>query len=305
MSGVRREPELAVVILNWNGLPDTLACLESLSRSELNGFKTIVVDNGSDQDPSALLAQRFPHVLMVRSDANRGFAGGMNLGLERGLELGADYVLLLNNDTVVEPSMLRRLVQAAASHRDAGIVSPLVLSRDEPDLVLSAGWDFDPRRGHPGRPRYADRRQDDAALTGVEPVSASSGEAMLVSSAAVREVGMLDESLHLRLEDIDWSLRMSAGGRRNYVVLDAHLWHLVSASSGGDHSPLSAYYHTRNILLVCRRHAPLSRWGRLRREAEVLVANLAHARRGRHPLRNARAVIAGWRDFRRGRFGAR
>jgi GT2 family glycosyltransferase len=125
-----------------------------------------------------------------------------------------------------------------------------------------------------------------------------------VSASAARAVGGLDESLHVRLEDIDWSLRMEASGRRNYVVLDAHLWHTVSASSGGEHSALTAYYHTRNILVVCGRHAPLAGPRALARETEVLIANIVHARRGRHPLANTRAVLAGWRDYRRGRLGA-
>lgn len=128
---------------------------------------------------------------------------------------------------------------------------------------------------------------------------------MLVASTTVRAVGGLDASLFLRLEDIDWSLRMRTAGRRNYVVLDAHLWHAVSASTGGEHSPLNAYYHTRNILFVCGRHAPMPRLRSALREAEVLLANAVHARRGEHPSANLRAALAGWRDYRRGRMGER
>ncbi len=294
---------VAVVVLHFNGREDTLACLQSVAQSDWSSITTVIVDNASEVDIRGEVRDRFPDAVLVRNERNLGFAGGMNVGLGCALELGADYVLLLNNDTVVDQAMVRRLVEACNARPDAGIVSPLVLARGTSDQVLSAGWDFDPRRGHPGRPVLAGARR--TALVGIREVVAASGEAMLVSAAVVQQVGPLDEALYLRLEDIDWSLRMRARGRRNYVVLDAILWHAVSASSGGDHSALSAYYHTRNILTVCARHAPLSATGGLVREAEVLIANLAHTRRGSNPARNGRAVLSGWRDYRRGRLGAR
>jgi GT2 family glycosyltransferase len=294
---------VTAVVLDYNGLADTLACVESLLASDWPQLSTIVVDNASHEPVQPVLSARFPDIPVVRNPENLGFAGGMNVGLQRALELGADYVLLLNNDTVVDRTMVRRLLDAAVARPDAGIVSPLVLARSAPDVVLSAGWAFDPHRGHPGRPVLAGQRAD--GLEGVREVTASSGEAMLVDASTARAVGGLDETLHLRLEDIDWSLRMEATGRRNYVVLDARLWHTVSASSGGDHSALSAYYHTRNILVICARHAPLAGLSAFARETEVLIANMVHARRGRRPLANAQAVLAGWRDYHRGRLGAR
>jgi len=296
-------PCVAVVVLDWNGVSDTVRCLESLSRSDWPRLETIIVDNGSDQPLAPVIRDRFPNAVVIRSESNLGFAGGMNVGVRRALDGRADYVLLLNNDTIVDASTIRQLVQEAEAHPDAGIVSPLVLTRDAPERIASAGARFDPRRGHPGRPLLAGEPAAD--LHGVREVDASSGEAMLVSATAINEVGMLDGALYLRLEDIDWSLRMRAAGRRNYVVLDARVWHAVSASSGGEHSPLNAYYHTRNILFVCARHAPMRGLRALAREGEVLLANLIHARRGSRPLANARAAVAGWRDYRRGRSGRR
>jgi GT2 family glycosyltransferase len=304
LNGANEYPHVAAVVLNYNGRDITLPCLESLAASDWPRLTIIVVDNASDRDIGPIVRERFPRALMIRNSANLGFGAGMNVGVSRALDLGADYVLLLNNDTIVDRSMVRGLVETAAGRSDVGIVSPLVLGLDTPEVALTAGWQFDPRRGHPGRPLLAGARPGNE-IRGVREVIASSGEAMLVSACALREVGSLDEALYLRLEDVDLSLRMRASGRRNYVTLDARLWHTVSASSGGDHSPLSAYYHTRNILAVCARHAPLAGPRALLREAEVLIANLAHARRGRRPIENARAVLAGWRDYRRGRFGAR
>ena len=298
------EPRVAVVVLNWNGREDTLACLESVAASEWTPSATIVVDNGSEQEIAGALAQRFTGALLVRNRENLGFAGGMNAGLARALELGADFTLLLNNDTVIDPAMLGILVEAAREHPDAGILSPLVLYRDAPGTICNAGLRFDPRRGYWGRPLGMGER-DDGRLSGVREVDACSGTAMLVPSDAVREVGPLDEALYLHVEDVDWSLRMRAAGRRTYVVAGARLWHGVSRSTGGEYSPLIAYYGTRNRFVVCARHAPLRGPRAALRHAELLFTNLVHARRGRRPLANARAVLSGWRDYRRGRLGRR
>jgi GT2 family glycosyltransferase len=294
---------VVAVVLNYNGRDETLACLESLRASDWPRMTTIVVDNGSDDDIAAAVAARF-EVTLVRNGANLGFAGGMNAGLRMALDRGADYALLLNNDTLVDPAMVRTLVQAARSHPDAGIVSPLILYRDAPDVVSSAGLRFDPRRGYHGQP-IGMGETNDGQFQGVRAVDASPGTAMLVPTAAVREAGMLDEALYLYLEDVDWSLRMRALGRGIYMALDAHLWHGVSQTGGGEYSPLIAYYGTRNTFVVCGRHAPLRGLRRVLRHGEILVTNVVHARRGARPLANAAAALAGWRDYLRGRLGPR
>ena len=294
---------VVAVVLNYNGLEQTLACLESLAASDWPGLTVLVVDNDSEDDPSVAVTSRFG-AEVIRNDVNLGFAGGMNVGLRRARELGADYVLLLNNDTVVDPAMARILVTTAAARPDAGIVSPLVLYRDMPGLVASAGLRFDPHRAYQGRPLAMGQR-DDGRLSGVRVVDASPGTAMLVPTAALDAVGALDERLFLYLEDVDWSLRMRAHGLRVYMALDARLFHGVAQASGGEYSPLIAYYMARNTFVVCARHGPLRRHRRLARHIRILFVNLVHARRGARPAANAAAVLAGWRDYLLGRLGPR
>jgi GT2 family glycosyltransferase len=104
-------------------------------------------------------------------------------------------------------------------------------------------------------------------------------------------------------EDVEWSRRMQLAGFKVYVAGSARLWHGLSISSGGTFSPLSAYYQTRNSFVVCSRYAPLRGPRAFMRSADILAANLIHARRSRSPLVNVRAVLAGWRDYVRGRLG--
>jgi hypothetical protein len=295
-------PHVAAVVLNWNGRDETLACLESLTASDWPRLTSIVVDNGSQEDIEPAVAERFPEAIVVRNEANLGFAGGMNAGLRRVLDLDAKYVLLLNNDTIVDPAMVRTLVNAARDRPAAGIVGPLVLHRDAPDIISSAGLRCDLRRCYQGPP-LGRGESDRGQFRGVHEVDAVSGAAMLVPTDVVREVGMLDDQLYLYIEDVDWALRMKEAGRPVYVVGEARLWHGVSVSSGGEHSPQIRYYQTRNTFVVSSRHLPMYGLRGLLRHADILVSNLASACRGRRPVSNARAVLAGWRDYRRGRMG--
>ena len=141
--------------------------------------------------------------------------------------------------------------------------------------------------------------------TGLRDVDRADGAALAVSRAAIERVGLLDESLFLYVEDVDWSLRIRDAGFTVVVVPDARVRHSGSASSGGGASTTNLYYDTRNTIAVCERRAPLPRGARGLRRAVVVSAHLAQA--ARHPRRRAatRAVIDGWRDARAGRVGQR
>jgi GT2 family glycosyltransferase/glycosyltransferase involved in cell wall biosynthesis len=295
-------PRVAAVVLNWNGGEDTLACLRSLDASDWPALTVIVVDNASEEDIGGAVAAQHPDAVWIRNTENRGFAGGMNVGMRRGLELGADYVLLLNNDTRVDPAMVSELVGFAAEHPDAGLVCPLILAQDRPEMIVSAGLRCDLRRGHQGPPIGAGELDRGQFAVG-RAVDAPAGAAMLAAAPAIREVGMLDEDLFLYGEDVEWGVRMRSRGWRVYVAGAARVWHGVSQSSGGAGSALSAYYLTRNAFAVSARYVPLRGPRAWWRTLELLGANVLHARRADAPVRNARAVLRGWRDFRHGRVG--
>lgn len=293
-------PRVAAVVLSWNGRDDTLACLDSLVRVSYEPLDVIVVDNGSVDGSAEAVASAFPDAELVRNERNLGFAGGMNAGAERAAALGADYVLLLNNDTVVEAGAPAALVDEAARRPDAAALCPVVYFRDSPETIWYAGARFDPRRGHQGRHLGYGSRE---APVGVQETERACGAAMIVPTAVIAELGLFDEDLFAYAEDADWSLRARAAGRRLLVVPAARVWHGVSAATGGEGSEAALYYSVRNVLAVCERHAPLGALGTQRRRAVVVGAHLAQAllRLGR--LAGARAVLDGWRDFRRGRFG--
>jgi GT2 family glycosyltransferase len=283
---------LVAVVLNWNGGDDTLAALASLE-----GIETVCVDNDSTDGSDRRIAERFPHVELVRTGLNLGFAGGNNVGIRRALDRGADWVLLLNNDAVAEPGIADALERAAAARPDAGLLACKVLHEDGRS-VQYAGATFNARLGYSGR----------VAIDGpdeLRDVGRADGAAVAVSRPAAERAGLLDESLFLYVEDVEWSLRVRAAGFAVVFVPDARVRHKGSASTGGSRSTTNLYYDTRNTIAVAERHAPLPRGVRSLRRAVVVGAHFAQA--ASHPDRvaAARAVVRGWRDARAGRSGQR
>jgi GT2 family glycosyltransferase len=295
---------VVTVVLNWNGRDDTLMCLRSLERLDWPSHETIVVDNGSSDGSIEAIEAEHPGVTVVATGRNLGFAEGNNVGLRAALAAGADYVMLLNNDTVVAADLLRQLVAEGERRPDAGALCPLIYYLDRPDRIWYAGARFDARRGHNGRHTgygETDRGQYDR----VRETGRGTGAAMLVRRAAVEQVGLLDGELYLQVEDVEWSLRMRRAGWRIFFVPAGKVWHRVSVTTGGEHSAATAYYEMRNTLAVCDRYAPLRGVRAARRRAAIMAVHVAHARRGRRPDENVRAVMQGWRDYREGRLGPR
>jgi len=241
---------------------------------------------------------------VIALDENLGFSAGNNVGIRRALAAGADHVLVLNNDTVVERGAVRELVRAAETLPDVGAVCPYLLFAHDPELLWYAGATYDARRAYPGRVTgYRQRLRPEEG----EPreTARGTGAAMLVPRAALERAGLLDERYFFLYEDVEWSLRMRRAGLRTYVAPRAHVLHKVAATQGGEHSVSSAYYGARNQLLLGSEHAPLSGLAAMRRELGTVLVHLARSRRSPQRLASARSVGEGWLDYRRGRFGRR
>jgi GT2 family glycosyltransferase len=298
------DPAVAVVVLTYNGRDYTLDCLDSLTQVNWGALTLIVVDNGSHDGTADAVSERYPHVCVLRQGHNLGFAEGNNVGIRHSISLGVDYVFLLNNDTTVAADAIARCVELAESHADAGAVCPMIYFAHSPELIWSAGANFDPRRIHPGR-MLGYRELDTGQFSPAHETTRAVGAAMLVPRSVLDEVGLLDAELFLQYEDTDWSLRIRRAGYRIYLEPEARIWHHVSAGTGGEYSPLIGYYSARNHVVICRRHAPLTKLPAFRREVGILAAHLIGARHARRRLSYVRAVLRGFTDGRRERLGPR
>jgi len=283
--------KLVAVVLNWNGGDDTAAALRSL-----DGIETICVDNGSTDGSDQVVEASFPDVELLQTGANLGFAAGNNAGIRRALERGADWVLLMNNDAEAEPGLAAALEHAAGQRPDAGLLACTILNPD--GTVQYSGASFNARLGYSGR-------VETAPPGAIRDVGRADGAALAVSRAAAERAGLLDESLFMYVEDVEWSLRIRQAGFGVVLVPDGRVRHKRSAASGGSASTTNLYYDTRNTIAVAERHAQLPRGLRALRRGVVVGAHLVQSVGHPHRVAAARAVVAGWRDARAGRAGQR
>lgn len=265
MSSMPEGPSVWVVTINWNGLDDTLACLESLQRSRLGGtrLEVLVIDNNSHIDPTAPIASRFPAVRVVRAPRNLGFAGGCNEGSHIAIGGGADYVLLLNNDTLVDPDAVERLVAYAEAHANVAAVAPLICYADQPEVVWFAGARAVLSLGH-FQHRFLNRPRSEVRHA---PFTTDylTGCCMLIPRSVVDKLGLFDDEFFAYFEDAEFCLRARAQGYDVACVPTAVIWHKESASTRrdlteGTTSPLKHYLCARNRIVAVARHARPVEW---------------------------------------------
>jgi GT2 family glycosyltransferase len=252
-------PKVSVIILNWNGYEVTRDCLASLQESNYASFEVILVDNGSDDSSAEKLAQEFGEVRLIKNPTNLGFTGGNNVGMRDALGRGAEYVLLLNNDTVVSPGFLKELVRVAEDDPKIGILNPKIYFFEPTDMIWYGGgmhkpwWSF---------PKHIDYLKRDSSRNGKpREVSFVTGCACLIKREVVSRVGLLDEHFFFGVEDLDWSIRIVRAGFKAVYVPSAFIWHKVSVTANATLGVGARdYYHARNSIFVARKHLQPKYW---------------------------------------------
>ena len=182
---------------------------------------------------------------IIKNKKNSGFPGGNNVGMKYALKFfNPDYILLLNNDTVVEENFLGELIEKGESREDIGILGPKIYFYDEPNTIWSAGckisWKLS--RGIQIGTNEIDKGQYDTE----KEVEYVSGSAFLIKKEVIEKIGLMDETYFLYFEESDWTLRANQEGYKSLYVPKAHIWHKVSRSGGGISKPIGLYYITRN-----------------------------------------------------------
>jgi GT2 family glycosyltransferase len=251
------DPYIVSVILNTNRRDDTLACLESLTKSCYQNHSAIVLDNHSTDGSEEAIRARFPEVEVVAIGENLGYAGNNNVGIKLALEKGADWVYVLNEDTVMDKECLPLLVAAVQSDPQIGIAGPMVYHYDEQDIIQSAGGMLGPywQSIHLSKDELDQGQWKDPHL--VEWIS---GCAILVKREVIEQVGMLDERFFYYWEETEWCLRTMKAGWRILHVPASRLWH-KGVQRNYQPKPSLMYYGTRNrLLMLSKHHAPGKVW---------------------------------------------
>lgn len=296
-------PLVMIIVLNWNGQHYTLDCLESLQQLSYPNFEVLVVDNGSSDDSAAVIRARFPQHALIETGANLGFAGGNNVGLRYALEQGADYVLLLNNDTVVAPDFVDCLVQAVEPDSSIGIAGPTIYYHEQADLIWSAGGVVDWRNG---QTCMRDLNTPDTGQLGATPRAADfvTGCALLARRAIIEQVGLLDERFFVYYEEAEWCARAQRAGFRVVHVPRSKIWHKIPLDAR-DSSPAVHYYMTRNRLLFLEATgASWQNWGYVLFEELRRLVSWSVRPRWRDKKGHRQMTLRALGDALRGRWGA-
>lgn len=242
-------PLVSIVSVNFNQPALTALMLDSLRSVTYPAIETFVVDNGSSQGDIRTIIPRYPEANFILSDTNLGFAGGNNLAFPH---VKGKYVLLLNNDTEVDPGFLEPLVELMEKDPEVGIVSPKILFFDEPDRIQYAGT----TAIHPITSRgskYGYQEVDQGQQDILRETGYPNGACMLIRADLLKEYGHLYEHYFLYYEEHDWAFRVNQAGFRSMYQPASRIYHKVSASTG-KLSPLKAYYLHRNRWVFIRRN---------------------------------------------------
>jgi GT2 family glycosyltransferase len=248
-------PLIFGITLNWNRRDDTLKCLESLVKSDFPNFRILVVDNGSEDGSPEAIKEHYPSVEQIINRKNLGFAGGFNQGFKFALNAGAEYILIVNNDTIVAPDMLNLLFNAILPEQ-VGVVSPIILYANKPNKIWSAGagrnpWTLELTENHGRGQTFSEITERDFL----------SGCGMLIRRVVLENVGFFDERFFMYYEDSDFALRVRQAGYKMLLVPQARMWHSVSQSSDGTDSPNERYWMGKSSVLFFRKH--IHGWRRL------------------------------------------
>ena len=255
--------KVGIVILNWNRKDDTVACLNSLDRLRVpleHELKIYLVDNGSTDDSLKAFSKiTSPSFRLIENKINLGYVGGNNIGVKEAISEGCDWVLILNNDTLVDRGLVTNFVKFFHGNKDVEIVSP--------KIYFAPGYEFHKDR-YPkalqGRVVWyaggmidwkncyatnfgvddVDRGQYDAE----REIDFATGTAMLVRSQVFEKIGFFDERYYMYFEDVDFSLRAKKAGFKIIYFPKSFLWHKVAQSSEIG-SNLNDYFITRNRML--------------------------------------------------------
>lgn len=246
-------PLVSVITLNWNTTKVTCEFLQSIRQhNTYPNLEVIVVDNASDEDPTAAFKTAFPDAQVVRTASNLGFSGGNNAGIR---EARGEFLFIVNNDTEFTPGLLEGLLEVFQQYPDAGMACPKFHYYYEKGTIEYAGYNkvniFTGRNSMIGN-REKDQGQHDQ----LQPTYYAHGGGMMVRREVLNKAGLLPDHFFLYYEELDWSERIRKQGYKIYYQPKSLIYHKESVTTGKS-SPLKTYYLTRNRILFMRRNMPL------------------------------------------------
>lgn len=240
------QPLTVIIMLNYNGAKDTVECIESLKRIDYTNYRILIVDNSSTDDSVAVFREKFPELDLYVTERNLGYTGGINRGFREAAKFNPAYMLVLNNDTIVEPDFLTELVNAMEGNRDAAGAGGLILAEHDRKtiwfgngkMIKWRGLAIHIDKGLPFGQRSVKELVETDFLTGCM---------ILFRTEHLARTGFEDEDFFMYLDDIEFSARIRSHGFKLLYQPKAVIYHKVM---GEKESPLKLYYSVRNRFLL-------------------------------------------------------
>lgn len=285
-------PATTIIVLNWNGREMTADCLRSLLAMRAGDFRIVVIDNGSSDGSVEYLRQQFPQVQVLPQGRNLGFAAGCNVGMKRALEDQSEFILLVNNDTKVDPDMLRELIMEAQKNPTAAMVSPKIFYFEPPDRIWWAGGQYNLWKGVPLHIGCGAR--DDGRFDEPCSINWATGCVVLLRSQALRQIGLFDERIFGNGEDVDLSIRLRQQGWTIRYAPRARVWHKEGVDyrrNAGEH--VRKFTFARNLLWVMHKHASRWQWITFLPQFSIYLMVISAQSLRRGDFKSAKALLNG------------
>lgn len=241
--------EVAAIVLNYNAYEETRECIESLVGAGFSLNAIYLIDNCSPDGSGKLLREMFSGVRYHRSSHNSGYAGGNNCGLRLALVDGFRYLLVINNDIVVQPGFLQPLLETFSLNKDVGAVTGKVLYKDTPDIINAAGGKLSKLLCTGASRRIGERNDDQIEKIEIDFIP---GMLILLKREVVERVGFMNESFFLYFEDLEYSLRIHKLFRMMYTSASVVYHKSGGGMKGKAYTDRYLYYYTRNRLWFFR-----------------------------------------------------
>jgi len=244
---------LAIIVVNYNLKNDTIECLQSLISANAKIEQIIVIDNcSSDGSVEGLRDEFGPCLEIIIAPENKGYPHALNIGIPRAIEKGAQWVLLMNNDTYVAPDFISELHKSTINYPEYALLGPMILYHEEPDTIWYLGYRVVPGtligvgsyRGH----------VDKGQFPPIVPIDFMHGCAMMVRSDVFQKIGLFDDTHLIYGDDADFSWRAKLAGYKLAAAPNAKMWHKI-ARTMGKQKPRTRYLRFRNTIFFYRRYA--------------------------------------------------
>lgn len=292
------EPKIFIVLVNYNGISDTLECIESIQKNDYTNYEIVIVDNKSTDMSCSKLQQKKSQYVLIEAKENNGFSAGNNIGIQYAMTHGAEYIVLLNNDTVVSNDFLTQLIGYQLRNKECAVAIGKIYYESERNRIWYAGGSVS--RITTRTVHYDFGKKDSCSLSKEpEQVSFATGCYMSIHRSVIEQVGMLDEDYFLYDEDTDYSLRLLANKKKIFYVPTSVIYHKVSASTGNG-SNLSQYYQVRNHFLLIKKNIKFP-YSSVAKVYTVLFL-IKRVLKNELKLKN---VLLGTIDYKRGKIGKR